>query len=96
MAFDKIEAHTRYPLAIDKKRTVLRADSSASASGLIENMLNARNAYPDLTWPWKVTNVRETEISRENMHGHYFTRSTYCPVRVSMRIFSPSLTKGGT
>ncbi len=25
-----------------------------------------------------------------------FTRSTYCPVRVSMRTFSPSSTKGGT
>lgn len=37
---------------------------------------------------------REGRCSK-NAEG-YLTRSTYWPVRVSIRIFSPSLTKGGT
>lgn len=57
MTFDKIESHTRYALVEDEGRTVLRADSSASASGLVKAMEIDPRAYPVLTWDWKVSNL---------------------------------------
>jgi len=60
MTFDKIESHTRYALVEDEGRTVLRADSNASASGLIRQMEIDPNDYPVLTWDWKVSNIIAT------------------------------------
>lgn len=57
MTFDKIESHTRYALVADDGRTVVRADSSASASGLIKPMQIDPNDFPILTWDWKVSNI---------------------------------------
>lgn len=57
MTFDKIQSHTRYALVADAGRTVLRADSSASASGLVKKMEFDPNDYPVLTWNWKVSNI---------------------------------------
>lgn len=57
MTFNKIESHTRYTLVEDEGRTVLRADSNASASGLIKQMQIDPNDYPVLTWDWKVSNI---------------------------------------
>ena len=57
LTFDKIEAHTRYALVKDDDRTVLRADSRASASGLVKNMPIDPNDFPVLTWQWKVSNI---------------------------------------
>ena len=59
MTFDKIDAHTRYTLVTEAGRTVLRADSHASASGLVRKIQLDPEAYPVLTWSWKVTNVIE-------------------------------------
>ncbi len=57
MTFDKIASHTRYTLVEDHRQTVLRADSSASASGLAKKMDVDPTAYPVLTWNWKVSNI---------------------------------------
>jgi hypothetical protein len=57
MTFDKIPSHTRYALVTDNGRTVLRADSQASASGLVRNMTLDPNAFPVLTWDWKISNT---------------------------------------
>ncbi|BBO73679.1 hypothetical protein DSCW_10960 [Desulfosarcina widdelii] len=57
MTFDKIEAHTRYTLVNDGGRTVLRADSQASASGLVRKLDADPGAYPLLSWEWKVNRV---------------------------------------
>lgn len=61
---------------------------------------SARNADCVITTMTHPTaNLADMSFTR-NMKApdvwNYFTRSTYWPVRVSMRIFSPSLTKGGT
>lgn len=60
MTFDKIESHTRYALVADDGRTVVRADSSASASGLIQPIQIDPNDFPILTWDWKVSNIIES------------------------------------
>jgi len=57
MTFDKIEAHTRYTLVDDGGRTVLRADSQASASGLVRKLDEDPGAFPLLSWEWKVNRV---------------------------------------
>ena len=57
MTFDKIPSHTRYSLVTDNGRTVLRADSQASASGLVRNMTIDPDAFPVLTWDWKISNT---------------------------------------
>ena len=57
MTFDKIASHTRYALVTDNGRTVLQADSQASASGLVRNMRMDPNEFPVLTWDWKISNT---------------------------------------
>jgi Protein of unknown function (DUF3047) len=57
MTFSKIESHTRYALVEDNGRTVLRADSRASASGLVHTLDIDPTDYPVLTWDWKVSNT---------------------------------------
>ncbi len=67
MTFDKIESHTRYALVADGGRTVLRADSSASASGLIKNVSIDPRAYPVLRWNWKVRNtLRKGDVTKKS------------------------------
>jgi len=57
MTFDKIESHTRYTLVDDSGTTVLRADSQASASGLVSKVNVDPATYPLLSWKWKVNRV---------------------------------------
>ena len=52
-----ITAHTRYTLVTDSGVTVLRADSSAGASGLSRQMHINPVDHPWLRWRWKINNV---------------------------------------
>ncbi|MBL8385208.1 MAG: DUF3047 domain-containing protein [Burkholderiales bacterium] len=57
LTFRNIEARTRYSLAADAGVTVLKAESSRSASGLIRRFDDgsvALREYPILRWRWKV------------------------------------------
>lgn len=54
ITFKKIDALTRYELVEDGGRIVLRADSVASASGLVKPLDIDPVAYPVLSWEWKV------------------------------------------
>lgn len=57
MTFSNIKSHTRYALVEDAGRTVLRADSMASASGLVHKIEIDPTEYPLLTWEWKISNT---------------------------------------
>ena len=59
MTFKKIKAHTHYALVAEQGRTVLRADSHASASGLVKKISLLPADYPWLSWSWKVSNTLE-------------------------------------
>jgi hypothetical protein len=52
-----ISAHTRYTLINDSGVTVLRADSSASASGLSRQLRIDPAEHPWLRWRWKINNI---------------------------------------
>ena len=57
MTFPNIDAHSRYLLVDMAGTTVLRADSEASASGLVKKIDVDPREYPLLTWSWRVSNV---------------------------------------
>lgn len=59
LTFPKIERHTRYKLIRDNDRTVVRASSAASASGMIRYFSRDAEEYPWLTWQWKIDHVLE-------------------------------------
>ncbi|WP_167527586.1 DUF3047 domain-containing protein [Desulfosarcina alkanivorans] len=63
MTFSKITSHTRYALVEDNGRTVLRADSRASASGMVKKVDLDPADCPVLTWEWKISNT----ISKGNV-----------------------------
>ena len=59
MTFPKIERQTSYSLISDNDRTVIRAVSKASASGLIRKYNGPVQRYPWITWRWKIDHVLE-------------------------------------
>jgi hypothetical protein len=55
--FPSIERHTLYSIATEASESYLRAESHASASGLVlEKEFNVYE-YPKMRWRWKVKNV---------------------------------------
>ncbi len=67
LTFRNIETLTRYTLVTDTGNTVLKAESSKSASGLIRRFDDRRielKDYPILKWRWKVGNlIRGADIA---------------------------------
>lgn len=57
LTFKKIERHTLYALVKDGGTVVVKAVSSASASGLIREIQIDPREYPILQWRWKVENI---------------------------------------
>jgi hypothetical protein len=59
LTFKNIEKHTLYRLVKDGNTTVVRADSMASASGLIRYMTINLKEYPFMQLKWKTENILE-------------------------------------
>ena len=57
LTFNKIEHHTRYTLFDDNGTSVIKAESQASASGLIRKIKIDPEKYPIIKWRWKATNI---------------------------------------
>ena len=55
--FPKIKRHTQYTIEKNADRSYLRAESNASASGLILKKEFNVFEYPKLKWRWKISNV---------------------------------------
>ena len=67
LTFPKIESHTRYALVEDGDRVVLRADSQASASGLIRQLNIDPRTLPVLSWQWKVSRtIEKGDVKRQS------------------------------
>ena len=54
LRFDGIQRQTVYTLALDEPGTVIRAESSDAASGLIRRVRIDPGKYPWISWSWKV------------------------------------------
>jgi hypothetical protein len=59
LTFSKISRHTRYALVRESDSLVLRAESNASASGLVRTIDVDPKTHPRIRWRWKVENVLE-------------------------------------
>ena len=59
LTFPNIERHTQYRAVRMEGRTVVRAESNNSASGLIHNLNFNPDVYPWLHWQWRVEHVME-------------------------------------
>ncbi|WP_419663742.1 conserved uncharacterized protein, DUF3047 [Desulfosarcina variabilis str. Montpellier] len=75
LTFEKIKSHTQYRLIAENQgRTVLRADSHASASGLVRKINLSAGTYPWLTWRWKISNILEKGNVKEKSGDDYAAR----------------------
>ncbi|HUU39701.1 MAG TPA: DUF3047 domain-containing protein [Desulfatiglandales bacterium] len=57
--FPKTERHSSYTIESNHSKTYLKAESSASASGIVSKTLFNVYEYPKATWRWKVENIYE-------------------------------------
>ena len=57
VTFPKIAEHTRYSIVVQGGDSVLKAESHASASGLLCSASFDPVAFPVMRWRWKVDNV---------------------------------------
>jgi Protein of unknown function (DUF3047) len=57
LTFKKIERHTIYTVVKDDGVSVVKAQSQASASGLVRNQTIDLKQFPILQWRWKVANI---------------------------------------
>ncbi len=66
LTFKNIEKPTEYGLVGENGKTVVKAVSEASASGLIREVGIDAEKYPWITWSWKIENVLEKgDVSRK-------------------------------
>lgn len=59
LEFKDIDSHTSYQLVRENDKTVIKADSKASSSGITRKMTVNPLDHPFLSWSWKVTNIYE-------------------------------------
>ena len=67
LSFKNISRSTTYEVVKDGDKTVVKADSNVSASGLIKEVrINPRD-YPIIRWRWKVNNlVQKSDTTRKD------------------------------
>ncbi len=71
LTFPKIPDHTEYAIEADDDRAVLRAESRASASGLVSKDSFDVYAHPRMNWRWKVDNIYFNRNVREKDGDDY-------------------------
>jgi hypothetical protein len=65
--FPKIKAHSTYASAEEGSGWVLRAESRASASGLVLKRTFDVRRFPKIRWRWKVDNIyRKADVTRKS------------------------------
>nr|WP_321398411.1 DUF3047 domain-containing protein [uncultured Desulfobacter sp.] len=74
LTFKKIKAHTLYQIVEDQGRTVIKAQSKASASGLIRKIGIDVKKYPILQWQWKITQINEKSDVTQKQGDDYPAR----------------------
>jgi hypothetical protein len=72
--FSKIKSHTKYSVEKDKDGTFLKAESNASASGIVFNKEFNVYDYPKARWMWKVSNVYKNGDARKKAGDDYPVR----------------------
>ncbi len=88
LTFKKIKAHTVYGMVEDQGRTVIKAHSQASASGLIRKIAIDVKKYPMVQWRWKITQVNEktdvTQKSGDDYPARVYVAFVYDPEKAGI------------
>jgi len=88
LTFKKITAHTIYEVVKDQGRTVIKAQSHASASGLIRKIRIDLKKYPVIQWQWKITDIYKkgdvTSKSGDDYPARIYVAFEYDPGRVGI------------
>jgi hypothetical protein len=69
--FPKIKEHSKYTVETRYEDTYLRAESSASASGIVFNKEFNVYEYPMALWKWKISNVFQKGNARRKSGDDY-------------------------
>lgn len=88
LSFKNIPRSTIYEVVKDGDKTVVKADSNVSASGLIKEVrINPRD-YPIIRWRWKVNNlVQKSDTTRkdgDDYPARVYVTFEYDPDKVSV------------
>lgn len=87
LTFKKVPRHTAYEVVREGARTVVKATSEASASGLTKEVSIDPKEFPLLRWRWKVDNLLKTSDVRRKDGDDYparlYVTFAYDPDRVS-------------
>ncbi|NTW76415.1 MAG: DUF3047 domain-containing protein [Syntrophaceae bacterium] len=75
LTFPKIKTHSKYTLVADGEKTVLKAESHASASAIVYRRTFNIYEYPRIKWRWKVTQLSNRGNPKEKAGDDY-------PIRV--------------
>jgi hypothetical protein len=71
LTFPKIEKHTTYSIFKDGDKSYLKADSNASASGIVFKKEFNVFEYSKIRWSWKIRNVLEKGNAKERSGDDY-------------------------
>jgi len=71
LLFPKIRKHSIYTIDTDKDNSVLRAESNASASGIIYRREYDVYDYPKVRWRWKIENIYQKGNAEEKSGDDY-------------------------
>jgi hypothetical protein len=87
LTFKNIDKHTGYSLVKDNGKTVIRAESKASASGLIRKISIDPREYQWITWNWKISNIFEkgdvTQKKGDDYPARIYITFEYNPDKLS-------------
>lgn len=87
LTFKKIPRHTKYEVVKDGDRTVVKAESDASASGLTRAVTIDPREYPIIRWRWKVDNLLQksdaTRKDGDDYPARLYITFEYDPHKVS-------------
>jgi len=88
LTFKKIPSHTQYTLIKDGHTVVIKAESRASASGLVRKIKIDPQKYPIVRWRWKVSNVYKngdvTKRTGDDYPARIYITFEYDPDRIGL------------
>lgn len=86
--FPKIKNHSQYTLTVEGNKTVLKAESHASASAIVYRRTFNIYEHPRISWRWKVTQLSDRGNPKEKAGDDYpirvYVMFQYDPARASL------------
>ncbi len=88
LTFPKIKAHSKYSLEKEGNKSILKAESHASASAIVYRRTFNIYENPQLRWRWKVTQLSDRGNPKEKAGDDYpirvYVMFEYDPARASI------------